>query len=167
MSTGKHALVFGASGIFGWGVVNEILKGYPSKTTFSRVSALTNRPLSREASQWPEDPRLFTASDIDVLKGSQHDLETTLRERIPEIETVTQFFFFCESSWIQSLGGELTSSLAYKFCDERVEESKINTDMIDRCVRAIEKLSPVLEHVILPSGTKVAIPTFLPRPISS
>jgi len=137
MSTGKHALVFGASGIFGWGVVNEILKGYPSKSTFSRVSAVTNRPLSREASQWPADSRLFTASGIDVLKGSQQELETTLKEQIPEIETVTQFFFF-----------------SYKFCDERDEESKINTDMIDRCVKAVEKLSPVLEHVILPSGTK-------------
>jgi hypothetical protein len=160
MSTGKHALVFGASGMFGWGVVNEILKGYPSKTTFSRVSALTNRPLSREASQWPEDPRLYTASGIDLLKGSQQDLETILTEQIPEIETVTQFFFFCEQSCFQRPGGELTSSVAYKFCDERIEESKINTDMIDRCVRAIEKLSPALEHVILPSGTKVAILNF-------
>ena len=49
--------------------------------------------------------------------------------------------------------------VAYKFCDERVEETKINKLMIDRSVKAIERLSAKLEHVIVPSGTKVAIPS--------
>ena len=95
MSTAKHALVFGASGMCGWGVVNAILNDYPSKDTFSRVSALTNRPLSREAARWPEDQRLHTVSGIDLLKGSQEDLEKTLSEQILDVATVTQFFFFC------------------------------------------------------------------------
>jgi len=98
MSAGKHALVLGASGIFGWGVVNEILNDYPSKTTFSRVSALTNRSLSREVSQWPEDLRLHIVSGIDFLKGSQQDLERALSERIAGIGTVTHLFFFCDYS---------------------------------------------------------------------
>ncbi|TVY42097.1 Short chain dehydrogenase [Lachnellula occidentalis] len=138
MSTGKHALVFGASGICGWGVVNAILNGYPSKETFSRVSGLTHRPLSQEAAGWPDDPRLHTVSGIDLLEGSQEDLEKALSEQIPDIATVTQFFFFARA--------ELTRRTAYQFCRERNEESEINKSMIDRSVRAIEKLSPNLEH---------------------
>ena len=42
----NHALVFGASGISGWAIVNQILSDYPAKGVFSAVTALTNRPLT-------------------------------------------------------------------------------------------------------------------------
>jgi hypothetical protein len=41
----KHALVFGASGISGWSILNQALT-YPTPTTFSHITGLTNRPLT-------------------------------------------------------------------------------------------------------------------------
>jgi hypothetical protein len=93
--TGNHALVYGASGISGWAIVNAILNGYPSKDTFSKVSALVNRPLTREMALWPDDPRLQIVSGIDLLKGSQKELDETIKERVPGVENVTQVYFYC------------------------------------------------------------------------
>ena len=80
---GNHALVFGASGIQGWAVVNEILKGYPSEDAFDRVTALANRPMI-EKMLWPESEKLQAISGIDLLtdKG-QRGLETELGQRVP------------------------------------------------------------------------------------
>ena len=92
--TGNHALVYGASGISGWAIVNAILNDYPSKDTFSKVSALVNRPLTREMALWPDDPRLQIISGIDLLKGSQEELENTIKEKVPDVDTVTQVYFY-------------------------------------------------------------------------
>jgi hypothetical protein len=94
-STQKHALVAGASGISGWALVNTLLSDYPEAGVFSKVTALTNRPLSEEVSQWPKDPRLEVISGIDLLKGSQTDLEKNLEGNIKDVETVTHLYFFC------------------------------------------------------------------------
>ena len=94
--SGNHALIYGASGISGWAIVNAILNGYPSKDTFSKVSALVNRPLTREMALWPNDPRLQIVSGIDLLKGSQEDLNRTIKEKVPDVDSVTQVYFYCE-----------------------------------------------------------------------
>lgn len=91
---GKHALVFGASGVTGWAVVNELLHDYPGKDVFNRVTALTNRPLSLEVSQWPADSRLNIVSGIDILKGEQEDLEAILKSKIPDIGSVTHVYYY-------------------------------------------------------------------------
>lgn len=96
---GNHALIYGASGISGWAIVNAILNGYPSKDAFTKVSALVNRPLTREMALWPEDPRLQIVSGIDLLKGSQEDLEKTIKEKVPEVDTVTQVYFYCRDRY--------------------------------------------------------------------
>ena len=44
----KHALVFGGTGLIGWGVVNELLSAYPEHGVFDRVTTVTNRPLKLE-----------------------------------------------------------------------------------------------------------------------
>lgn len=92
--TGNHALIFGASGITGWAIVNAILNGYPTKDAFSKVTALVNRPLSREVAQWPDDPRLQVITGIDLLKGTQEELEKEIKEKVPGVETVNQVFFY-------------------------------------------------------------------------
>jgi hypothetical protein len=94
--TADHALIFGASGITGWAIVNAILEGYPSRDAFSRVTALVNRPLSKEVAQWPEDPRLQIISGIDLLKGSREELEKVIKEKVPEVDTTTHVYFYCE-----------------------------------------------------------------------
>ena len=91
--TGKSALVFGASGVTGWAFVNEILHDYPEKGVWKNVYALTNRPLSQEYSFWPNDPRLNIVSGIDLLRGTQEDLEKEMKEKINGIEEVTHVYY--------------------------------------------------------------------------
>jgi len=88
----KSALIFGASGVTGWAFVNEMLNDYPKKQIWTKVHALTNRPLKAEDSLWPKDDRLNIVSGIDLLKGSQDDLERELRN-IDAIEKVTHVYY--------------------------------------------------------------------------
>lgn len=90
---GKSALVFGASGVSGWSFVNEILNDYPQAGTWQRVHALTNRPLSLEASAWPHDSRLNIVSGINLLKGTQDELEQEMKSKIDGIEKVTHVYY--------------------------------------------------------------------------
>ncbi|ORY60048.1 uncharacterized protein BCR38DRAFT_398122 [Pseudomassariella vexata] len=50
---GHHALVFGASGILGWAVFDQILNNHFKKGIFSKATALSNRPLSKKNVVWP------------------------------------------------------------------------------------------------------------------
>jgi len=93
MAGNKRALIFGASGVSGWAMVNEILEDYPKQDIWGGVVALTNRPLSLEQSQWPRDSRLSIVSGIDILAGSQQDLEKSLRDRVPHIESITHMIY--------------------------------------------------------------------------
>lgn len=89
----KSALIFGASGVTGWSFVNEILNDYPKKGIWSQVHALTNRPLSLKDSYWPDDPRLNIVSGIDLLKGSQEDLEVELKQQVKDVDRVTHVYY--------------------------------------------------------------------------
>jgi nucleoside-diphosphate-sugar epimerase len=139
-SRGKHALVFGASGVTGWAIVNQILDSYPSADTFTKVTALTNRPLSPEAAQWPKSDKLEVVSGLDLLKGSQEELETGMRQRIADIENVTHVYFF-----------------AYIMDADPEKEISINVDLLKRAVTGVEHLSSNLHFVVLPTGTKVRL----------
>lgn len=140
-STGDqyHALVFGASGITGWGIVNAILNSYPSESTFTRVTALTNRPLPTEAAQWPKSGKLQVVSGLDLLAGDQSTLEATMEGRVSGIETVTHVYFF-----------------AYIMDADPEKEISINVDLLKRAVTAVEHLAQSLRFVVLPTGTKVS-----------
>lgn len=98
--SGKVALVFGASGVTGWSVVNEILTNYPKKGIWDKVYALTNRPLSQKDSRWPDDPRLKIVSGVDLLKGSQEDLEKELRDKVEGIEAVTHVYYLGKHTYL-------------------------------------------------------------------
>ncbi len=89
---GNHALVFGASGINGWATVNAILNDYPGKDVFTKVTAMVNRPLSRETAIWPDDPRLQIVVGVDLMKGTQEELETQIKENINGVENVSQVY---------------------------------------------------------------------------
>jgi hypothetical protein len=97
MATNKHAVVFGASGITGWAIVNELLTDHPDAQQFIKVTALTNRPLSVDVARWPASSKLTVASGVDILKGSQGKMETALSDAVPDVETVTHVFFNCTS----------------------------------------------------------------------
>ncbi|KAL3462630.1 hypothetical protein BJX64DRAFT_299393 [Aspergillus heterothallicus] len=133
----RHALVFGASGITGWAAVNALLNDYPTPDTFQRVTALTNRPLSAEDALWPESEKLRIVSGLDLLAGDQATLETTMREKVPSIETVSHVYFF-----------------AYIFDADFEKEIQVNVDLLKRAITAVDNLSAKLEFVLLPTGVK-------------
>jgi hypothetical protein len=86
------ALVFGASGISGWAVTNNLLS-YPSSTTFSRVVGLTNRPMDLANSQLPiDDARLELYSGLN-LRGEQPGVIEYLKATVPNIQDVTHVYY--------------------------------------------------------------------------
>jgi len=90
---GKRALVFGASGVTGWSFINELLRDYPEKGVWDGVVAMTNRPLKQEDSLWPADQRLQIVSGIDLLKGSQSDLESALKQKVKDVDKITHVYY--------------------------------------------------------------------------
>lgn len=91
-SSKKVALVFGASGISGWAITNNLFN-YPTPTTFSRIIGLTNRPLDSKASALPtDDARLELYSGVNL----RDDLETVkakLSETVPRLDEVTHVYY--------------------------------------------------------------------------
>lgn len=134
----KSALVFGASGVTGWSFINEILNDYPKPNTWKRAHALTNRPLSQEQSHWPKDPRLNIVSGIDLLAGSQEDLENELKTKIPDINEVTHVYY-----------------LAYKAGTDVQKELEEAVNMWKKTLIAVDRLCPNLEFVVLQTGAKM------------
>lgn len=100
----NHALVFGASGLCGWAVVDQLLSNYPSRGTFSKVTALINRPFSVADSYWPDAspspsqsrPELDLVSNMDLTQGSVEDFTEMLKGKVEDIGGVTHAFYFGE-----------------------------------------------------------------------
>ncbi|KAK1817958.1 hypothetical protein LTR12_007592 [Friedmanniomyces endolithicus] len=135
---GKRALVFGASGVTGWSFVNEILHAYPEKGVWDGVVAMTNRPLKQEDSLWPADQRLQIVSGVDLLKGTQSDLESALKQKVTDVDQVTHVYY-----------------LAYKASTDMQQELEDAVNMFKRSTIAMDNLSPALEFVVLQTGAKM------------
>ncbi|KAI4132091.1 MAG: hypothetical protein LQ341_006306 [Variospora aurantia] len=138
---GKHALVFGASGLIGWGVVDQLLSNYPAQGTFSTVSALVNRPLRVEDSFWPErspaTPDLQLVSGVNLAGTTIESLEKLLLREVRGIENVTHVFYF-----------------VLKSEDQPEDEVLVNRKMLECAVGALNNICPNLDFLVFPSGTK-------------
>lgn len=92
-----HAIVFGASGVIGWAVVDQLLNSYPRTSSFSKVTAVTNRPLNSSDCHWPEKssdrPELELVSGIDLRSGNSASLAESLQHRVRDVGTVTHIFY--------------------------------------------------------------------------
>jgi hypothetical protein len=133
--SGKHALVFGASGISGWSILNQALN-YPTPQTFDRITGLCNRPLTKRDAQLPDDPRVNIVPGID-LTGSVESVTKALREKVESVDTVN-IVYFC----------------AYIQTDDFESLKKVNTELLRVAIEAIERVAPNLEAVILQTGGK-------------
>ncbi|KAJ6473122.1 hypothetical protein C8R45DRAFT_1012304 [Mycena sanguinolenta] len=133
-----HALVFGASGLAGWGVVDQLLKSYPTKGTFSTVTAVVNRPISVADSLWPncDSPALDLVTGINLAEGSVETFTALLKEKISNISTVTHVYYFV---YMQNNDPEL--------------EIETNCGMLKRVIGAVESLCPNFRFLAWPSGT--------------
>ena len=93
----NHAIVYGASGLIGWAVVNQLLKSYPHAGVFSKVTAVTNRPLNLSETHWPQvtsqRPGLELVSGIDIGQEDETAVLNALKSTVKDIETVTHVFY--------------------------------------------------------------------------
>lgn len=93
----NHAIVFGASGLIGWALIDQLLSPYPHAGSFSKVTAVTNRPLNLSESHWPEPdshrPDLQLVSGIDLRHGDATTLAECLKREVKDIESVTHIYY--------------------------------------------------------------------------
>jgi nucleoside-diphosphate-sugar epimerase len=93
----NHAIVFGASGLIGWALVDQLLSPYPHSGSFSKVTAVTNRALSRSKTYWPESeshrPDLQLVSGIDLRHGDGATLAHSLKQAVKDVESVTHIYY--------------------------------------------------------------------------
>lgn len=91
----NHALVFGATGLIGWAVVDQLLSGYPDAGLFSKVTAVSNRPFDASDTLWPnetlERPKLQVVSGVDL---QSHDLTSQMRQKVSGVDSVTHIIYF-------------------------------------------------------------------------
>ena len=136
----SHALILGVSGISGWSILNQIQE-YPTKTTFSRITGTTNRPFSLQQARISPDPRISLVSGIDLTK-SVPDVVKLLREKIPDVNTISHVFF-----------------TAYVATNDFESLREVNTSLLETAIRSIEEVSENLEVVILQTGGKGFVQT--------
>ncbi|KAM4064342.1 sirq protein [Hirsutella rhossiliensis] len=138
----NHAIVFGAAGLLGWSVVNQLLSGYPRAGSFSKVTAVVNRPVSEADLCLPETspqrPALQVVSGIDLLQGSGDALARQLADRVPDAGRITHVFYFVFSS----------------FNEDHVRECEINCEMMQRVADAANILTSSLQSFVYPGGTR-------------
>lgn len=91
-SNDRHAVVFGCSGINGWALVNQLLSD-PSAKSFSKITAIANRPFTANAARWPQDSRLQIVSGIDLLARNDETLQKSLSGKVSSVETVSHVYY--------------------------------------------------------------------------
>ncbi|THZ50229.1 hypothetical protein D6C90_02777 [Aureobasidium pullulans] len=146
-----HALIYGASGISGWSLLNQT-RIYPTPTTFSRITGTTSRPFSLEKAQIPQDERIKIASGIDLTKSADQ-VAAALKEKVEDISTVTHVFFTGTAS-LTSMSPSAYIFAAYIQEDDFETLKQTNTRLLENAVRAIEQLAPNLKSIILQTGGK-------------
>jgi uncharacterized protein YbjT (DUF2867 family) len=112
--TNRHAIVFGASGLVGWALVDQLLQPYPHAGSFSKVTAVTNRPLNLAESHWPEvashRPDLQLVSRIDLRYGDAAALAESLKRAVKDIESVTHIYYLGMSPSQSLVRGQAVST---------------------------------------------------------
>ncbi|KAI1145491.1 hypothetical protein F4825DRAFT_443711 [Nemania diffusa] len=137
----RHAIVFGASGLIGWAVVDQLLRAYPTAGAFSKITAVTNREVKLSESYWPEPgagrPDLQLISGIDLRRGDGTTLANSLQQAVEDIHTITHVFY-----------------LVFTSVPDDVEEVATNRQMLQNVIDAHNLLSPNLQFVVFPGGTR-------------
>ncbi|KAJ5179198.1 hypothetical protein N7492_002408 [Penicillium capsulatum] len=127
-----HAIVYGASGLIGWALVDQLLSPYPGAGTFDKVTAITNRPIDLCKSHWPEPssnrPELQLVSGVDLRHTDGATLAESLKQAVKDIENVTHIYY-----------------LVFSAIDDDIEEVAVNRRMFQNVIDAHALLSPNLQ----------------------
>ncbi|KAL2832607.1 hypothetical protein BDW59DRAFT_169428 [Aspergillus cavernicola] len=132
---GKHALIFGASGISGWSLMKQCVS-YPTPSTFAHITGLCNRPVDKQNLFLPDDPRLNIVSGID-LTAPLETVVSELKKKVPSVEDV-DIVFFC----------------AYIQTNDHASLREVNTALLKTAVQAITTASNKVSTIILQTGGK-------------
>ncbi|KAH6879409.1 hypothetical protein B0T10DRAFT_609852 [Thelonectria olida] len=137
----NHAIVFGASGLIGWALVDQLLRPFPHAGSFSKVTAVTNRPLNFEESHWPAQdshrPDLQLVSGVNLLCSDGATLAKSLKQVVEGVEAITHIYY-----------------LVFTAIEDDVEEVAANCRMFQNVIDAHSLLSPNLQFVAFPGGTR-------------
>ncbi|KAF7551199.1 hypothetical protein G7046_g7783 [Stylonectria norvegica] len=135
----NHALVFGATGLIGWAITEQLLSNYPETATFSSVTAISNRPVKESQTSWPsataERPELQLVSGVNLL---DEDLTSQLRDKVTGVERITHVFYF----------------VFLPQNDDQLEECRVNCGMMRRVAEAMNALAPNLKSFVYSGGTR-------------
>ncbi|PWY81646.1 hypothetical protein BO94DRAFT_495981 [Aspergillus sclerotioniger CBS 115572] len=137
----NHAIVYGASGLNGWALINQLLAPYPSVHSFRKVTAFTNRPLDLSETYLPEPeshrPHLQLVSGVDLCGWDGPTLVRHLKEEVEDIEGVTHVYY-----------------LVFTAMDDDLEEVATNRRMLQNVIDAHNQISPRLQFVAFVGGTR-------------
>jgi hypothetical protein len=133
------ALVLGASGVSGWGVLDE-LRTYPTPAAFKRIIGLTYRPLSKETAMIPKKDhhRVELYSGFDL--GLPVEEITKKLRAIDNIDEVGPVYF--------------TAYTGHGRSHEEVIAA--NVALVTNSIEALEKVCPKLSFFTLQTGGKVS-----------
>jgi nucleoside-diphosphate-sugar epimerase len=156
----NHAIIFGASGVIGWALVNQLLGPYPDAGAFSKVTAITNRPLNLSETCWPESnsqrPDLQLVSGVDLRQGDGTTLADTLKRTVKDVESVTHIYYLGMSP-LKYHEVQNSSPEVFTAVDDISEEVATNRKMFKNVIDAHSLISPKLKFVTFPGGTRVSI----------
>ncbi|KAJ5709057.1 hypothetical protein N7493_010391 [Penicillium malachiteum] len=136
----NHAIVFGASSLVGWALVDHLLGPDPDSQSFSKITAIANRPLDFAQLYWakPSDDReLQLVSGIDLRQSDGLTLAALLAQKVKNINTVTHVYY-----------------LVFTAIDDEIEEVATNRRMFENVIDAHNLLSPNLKFVAFTGGTR-------------
>jgi hypothetical protein len=162
MAQENHALVFGASGVSGWGIVNQLLT-YPTKTTWSSITAVANRPLSLKDAHFPNDPRISLVSGIDLIKPAP-EVAKLLKEKVKNIDRITHVFF---TAYVHITERTLALVKEYGLGGEKVDEvpqyasedwhrtvREVNEGIVRNSTGALNEVAPSMKFFVMQTGGK-------------
>ncbi|KAF4467194.1 sirq [Fusarium albosuccineum] len=135
----NHALVFGATGLIGWAVVDQLLSSYPTPTAFASVIGVSNRLVDASRTFWPEESD--TRPDLQLVSGvnlQSDDVTGQLKEKVPGIERTTHVFYFVFAPHNESHEGEC----------------QLNSNMMRNLASALNTLAPHLKSFVYSGGTR-------------
>jgi N-acetyl-gamma-glutamylphosphate reductase len=86
-STQEHALIVGASGITGYGLLQNLLS-YPTADYWTSITGLTSRPMDKAQALLPDEVRLRLVSGLN-LNTPHAEAVVAFLKAIPQIELVS------------------------------------------------------------------------------
>ncbi|GFF46538.1 hypothetical protein IFM51744_06346 [Aspergillus udagawae] len=148
----NHAIVFGAAGLLRWSTVNQLLSGYPTSRSFSRVSAVLNRSVPEAElhgpSPGPDRPQLRIVSGIDLLQGTGDDLAKQLKDKV---NGVGQLLWYTLLLHLPVSDHGQSSPLSMR---NPIKECTQNCGMMQRFTDALNMVAPNLQTFVYSGGTR-------------